>query len=660
MTAFNRTILKSRIVIAPCILLLLLMAAVAQQKSPQQQTAPTQQQTAPQQPRANETANLPTSQDVLSFINQSIGWYRNLAIEQQVATEPEDVIFLNDDRQLASQIVQLSFDSGLAYAGRTGTAQAPPAQGSSPAQDQYQRLFQVASAADQQVKQTQAEIDGLRRQLDNATARKRKQLESQIAEVQSELDLAQTRRDTVRNILQFVSGAGGSGGNLRAQLEELQRAVSPGTDKTPTSVTTTGQPRKAEATGILGLITDLITISKKVHDIDDRIQLTNNLQQSSKQLRSPFVNELRGLIQNSNAIVQQPDSTDPTVLAQQKQQLDAMTGQFKQTAAITVPLSKQNILLDLYKRSLGNWRDTVKSEYSTVLRNLIIRLGLLGFMLAVIFIVAALWRRAIFRYVHDVRRRYQFMLLRRLVTWFLVAIVIAFAFASELGSLATFAGLLTAGIAVALQNVILSVAGYFYLIGKYGVRVGDRVQISGVTGEVVDIGLVRLHLMELASTGTDAQPTGRVVVFSNSVVFQPTAGLYKQIPGTNFVWHQITLTLAPEGDYRKIESRLLDAVESVFQEYKDSLEQQHRRMKQSLNMVGDFSLRPQSRFQLTQAGLEVVIRYPLELDKAMEIDDKITRTLLDAIERAPKLRLVGTGTPNIQTITEPAEVVAKQ
>jgi small-conductance mechanosensitive channel len=321
-----------------------------------------------------------------------------------------------------------------------------------------------------------------------------------------------------------------------------------------------------------------------------------------------------------------------------------------------IPLSKQTILLDLYKRSLGSWRDSVKSEYSTVLRNLLIRLGVLAFMLAMIVGLAELWRRAIFRYVHDVRRRYQFMLLRKVGMWFLISIVVAFAFASELGSLATFAGLMTAGIAVALQNVILSVAGYFYLIGKYGVRVGDRVQISGVTGEVVDIGLVRLHLMELATAGTDVQPTGRVVVFSNSVVFQPTAGLYKQIPGTNFVWHQITLILAPEGNYREIESRLMGAVDSVFQEFKDSLEQQRRRMQHSLSIVGEFSLHPTSHFHLTQVGLEVAIRYPLELDKAAEIDDKITRALLEAIQRPPKLKLVGTGTPNIQLVPEPAEV----
>ena len=618
----------------------------------------------PAQDASTQPPPLPSAQDVLTFVNQSIGWYRHIATEQQIATEPEDVVFLDDDRQLANQIVRLTFDFALAYANNPNAGGAAAAPSSSPTQDRYQSFLQLANSADQQVKQSQVELEDLRRQLETAPARKRKQIESQIAEVQSEMDLAEARRDTLRNMLQFVSGAGTSGSSLRAQLEELQKIVPPLNEKGNTQAAgaaNTSAARRSESNGILGLITDLISLSKKVHTLDETIQLTNNLQQASKQIRTPFSNKLKELVKNGNNIAQQPDSTDPAVLAQQKQQLDNMTAQFKQNAAVMTPLSKQNILFDLYKRNLGSWRDAVKSSYGTILRNLLVRLGVLAFMLAVIFALAEVWRRAIFRYVTDFRRRYQFMLLRRLVMWFFILIVIAFAFASELGSLATFAGLMTAGIAVALQNVILSVAGYFYLIGKYGVRVGDRVQISGVTGEVVDIGLVRLHLMELATTGTDAQPTGRVVVFSNSVVFQPTAGLYKQIPGTNFVWHQISLTLAPEGNYREIETRLLNAVESVFARYKDLLEQQRRRMQHSLNIVGDFSLSPQSRFHLTQAGLEVVIRYPLELDKAAEIDDEITRALLEAIERSPKLRLVGTGTPNIQAVAEStAEPVTKQ
>jgi hypothetical protein len=63
--------------------------------------------------------------------------------------------------------------------------------------------------------------------------------------------------------------------------------------------------------------------------------------------------------------------------------------------------------------------------------------------------------------------------------------------------------------------------------------------------------------------------------------------------------------------------------------------------------------RPHSRLQLTQNGLEVVIRYPVEMDIAAEIDDKITRELLRALEKPPRLRLVGTGTPNIQPVPGP-------
>jgi small-conductance mechanosensitive channel len=104
---------------------------------------------------------------------------------------------------------------------------------------------------------------------------------------------------------------------------------------------------------------------------------------------------------------------------------------------------------------------------------------------------------------------------------------VSIAFAFDLRSLATFLGIASAGLAVAMQNVILAVIGYFLLVGKLRVRVGDRVQISGVSGEVVEIGLMQFRLRELDSPGD--QPTGRVVSFSNSFLFlTPATGLFKR------------------------------------------------------------------------------------------------------------------------------------
>jgi len=84
----------------------------------------------------------------------------------------------------------------------------------------------------------------------------------------------------------------------------------------------------------------------------------------------------------------------------------------------------------------------------------------------------------------------------------------------------------TAGVAVALQSVILCAVGYFVLVGKRGIRLGDRVQISGVTGDVTDIGWLQFQLREI-DTRTQ-QPTGNVVTFSNSFVLaSPATGLSK-------------------------------------------------------------------------------------------------------------------------------------
>ncbi len=612
------------------------------------------------------------AQSVIAFLNQTIMWYRQLTVQEEMATDPSDVLFLNDNRQLADQIVRQSFDFARARAQMLSTqSSSAPNSGDSSTQGRLQNLAALANKAEQQVKELQGEIDTARRGLETATGKKRTSLEAVLAETQSEQQLQIARRDVMRSMMSFASGAGAGfgGGSLESQIEELARTVpaaaavneKPGTNGTSSTaaanepaakVQVTNSKKGQEPNGILGLITDLMALHRKSAAIEDAMASTDQMQATLKTMRAPLVAQAKNLAGQGDQIAAEPDSTDPTVLAQQKQEVDALTAQFKQVTACTLPLSKASILLDIYKRSLSNWRGAVESQYHNELKSLSLRLVILGIVLGLIWTVSLVWKRATFRYVHDIRRRYQFLLLRRIVVWIIVAIVVAAAFATELGTLATFAGLMTAGIAVALQNVILSVAGYFFLIGKYGVRVGDRVQIAGVTGDVIDIGLVRLHIMEVATDTADPRATGRVVVFSNAVVFQPNAGLFKQIPGTNFRWHEISLTVAADSNYHQVEERMMTAVNSVFQKFKESMETQRRRMERELTGISVRSLEPESRVRLTQTGLEVVIRYPVELTSAAQIDDDMARAMLDAISKEPRLRLVGSGTPNIQPVAE--------
>src|SRR4029079_6134999 len=134
--------------------------------------------------------------------------------------------------------------------------------------------------------------------------------------------------------------------------------------------------------------------------------------------------------------------------------------------------------------------------------SLIIRAIGLGVLLLLVAMISIVWRRVTFRYVADVKRRHHFLLIRRIVLLLVVAAVLTVTFSADFSSLSTFFGLLTARIAIALQDVILSMAGYFVIIGKYGIRAGDRVRIAAVNGDVLDVGLVWIYLMELAWRGS--------------------------------------------------------------------------------------------------------------------------------------------------------------
>lgn len=615
-----------------------------------------------QTPSTPAQQNLPQPQDVLTFLNENIAWYHQLVQEQQIATSPEDALFVDEDRQTAAEVLRLAFDFARADAQSLAASGTPGTQTDATAPARYQSLTKSAEAADAELKQTRAELESDKKALETARGKDRQKLQSTIDELQSEIELAQTRSNTLHELLQFVSGASGSGGNFSAQIDQLQRSVpevqtpAPGQSQVKSATQATGTQTRAEkhsvTTGALSLVEDLFSLSHQISTLRQRDTATSELETSSSKLRAPLIASVSTIAQQGEQAAKAADTSDPSQLDQLRKQLDNLNASFKQTAAVLLPLSKQQVLFDIYRSNLARWQMLVRADYAAALRKLLLRLAIFGAVVVIVVVLSGMWQRAVFRYVHDPRRRYQFLLLRRIILWCAIAITIAFALASEIGSIATFAGLITAGIAVALQNVILAIAGYFFLIGKYGVRVGDRVQISDVTGDVIDIGLIRLHLMELGGTGIDRQPTGRVVVFSNAVVFQPSTSFYKQIPGTNFVWHEVSLMLAPESDYDLAEKRVLGAVEKVYAGYRESIEQQYREMERTLNFTSA-PPKPRSQLRVTQSGLEVVVRYPVALENALEIDDRVTRELLQSLQQPPRLKLVGSGVPNIQPVPAP-------
>jgi hypothetical protein len=589
---------------------------------------------------------------IIEFLSKSISWYRQTAVEKQIATQPADLAFLDQNHRVSDQVVQLAFDYARGQAQMRAQQRQPQPQAQNAEAQSYQGLTKAAQKAQQQIQDTQTELQDTRDKLAHAPASKKPALQAQTAELESEIGLVQARLDALQGMLDFVatSNAGVTGVGLRSQIEELARSVPAAIShpqganvhepETSSAVSPNAIARKPEPGGIWGLLADLLHLSGKIHTLDDEARASSELQRDAVALRKPVFDQMRVLIHQGDLVSAAADTATPAQLQQQRQQLDALTSQFKQVTAAMLPLSKINVLLDTYQRSLKNWREDVKDDMHDDLRELLVRVGILAILVALVFGIGEIWRRTTFRYVHEARRRYQFLLLRRIIMWAAIALIVLVTFASQLGSAITFAGLLTAGVAVALQNVIVSIVAYFFLIGKYGIRVGDRVQIAGVTGEVVELGLVRIHLMELSGPG-EAQPTGRVVAFSNSIVFQPGPGVFKQIPGTSFIWHEMKLTLAGDTNYREVRDRITKAVDGALSGYRELLEGQREMMARNLSSVSPGDLRPKVHLHYTAAGIEAKIDFPVEFQKAGEIDDHMMRDVISALEKEPRIKLVG-------------------
>ena len=214
--------------------------------------------------------------------------------------------------------------------------------------------------------------------------------------------------------------------------------------------------------------------------------------------------------------------TDATPL--DDREFHAELDRLKALSAVLLSTRAESAAVHRFASDVDRWQRAQERETRRSLEELGMQLAGVAVTLLAIFIAGMLWRVATIRYIADPYRRRLSLTVRNAVVITAVVLVIIFRFTTELTALVTALGFAAAGIAFALQNVILALAGYFSMVGPNGIRLGDRVSLQGpfgyVQGEVIEIGFVRLRLRELSGDGL--QPTGRIVVFPNSVVFTGT------------------------------------------------------------------------------------------------------------------------------------------
>ncbi len=289
--------------------------------------------------------------------------------------------------------------------------------------------------------------------------------------------------------------------------------------------------------------------------------------------------------------------------------------------------------VDLQKQLSDNyakWIDMVAAEQRAVVHHalsgmlIILAIGLFGIYFA------SLMDKVVGRLAMD-RRQMQSLNTVAHVTVRLVAILlILLVIIGPPGQLGTFLGLAGAGLTVALKDFIVGFIGWFVLMGKNGIRLGDWVEINGVTGEVVEIGPFHTVLLETGNWTDSGHPTGRRVTFTNSFAIE---GHYFNFSTSGqWLWDELQLVLPAGQDPYPIVQEIRKSVSEATKEGAKRAEEEWRRATRSREM-SSFSVEPAISIKPVVGGVEVAVRYITRANERYQLRAKLYQDAVDLLSR---------------------------
>jgi len=251
--------------------------------------------------------------------------------------------------------------------------------------------------------------------------------------------------------------------------------------------------------------------------------------------------------------------------------------------------------------------------------------------LGIVYLLATLAQRMGKRHVKDTASRYR---LRKFVSFFAYLAgfsIIAVVFSDRIGQLGVAFGVIGAGIAFALQEVIASIAGWVAISFGRFFSPGDRIQLGGITGDVIDIGVLRTTLMECGEWVKSDLYNGRIVRVANSFVFKEP--VYNYSADFPFLWDEIVLRVRYGSDRERTRELLRDVVDEICSDY---TKQSREAWANAVNKyrLEEVNIEPMITLVATDNWLEYTARYVVDYRKRRWTRDRLFTRILEEIDKA--------------------------
>ena len=275
-----------------------------------------------------------------------------------------------------------------------------------------------------------------------------------------------------------------------------------------------------------------------------------------------------------------------------------------------------------------NWTALVANRRRAVVHLIVGSLAaILGILLVAVLLNIAM-RRA---FIHADRRRiHQMRVITRIALQVAAVLLILLIIFGPPTQLSTMIGLITAGLTVVMKDFIMAFFGWFTLMGKNGISVGDWVEIEGVSGEVIEIGILKTVLLELGNWTETGHPTGRQVAFSNS--FAMEGHYFNFSTSGQWLWDELRITLPTAGDPYATAQKIREIVEHETQADAAEAQKDWQRARHK-QAASEFSGTPAVNLRPSVSGLEVVVRYITRAPQRNAVKSKLFQSIVDLLRQ---------------------------
>jgi hypothetical protein len=501
-----------------------------------------------------------------------------------LAATPDEQGQAHEAWRLADHELDLTFAAALRGAQAEAEAEAAALPANTPLRRLHDRIATLLERVDADKKRVETLGKNPGDALDLAQA--------QLALDQDELDDAQ--QDLARE-----------GGNKRARLQRLLQ-------EHEASEKVTDQAVRFSTPGATG------TMSEQLRSWLSLGEYLRQLQAAEQQVAV----HAQALLDQHTALEQQlPTQPDAAASVARLRQLSA---QRKTLTSLDQREQDTKQLARVYQ----SWTTLVENRRHTVLHLMLRSLAvILGILLSAVLLnssVGHAFRRT------DRHRLRQLRVITRIALQVAAVLLIMLIVFGPPTQLSTMIGLVTAGLTVVMKDFIVAFFGWFTLMGKNGISVGDWVEIEGVSGEVIEIGLLKTVLLELGNWTETGHPTGRRVAFSNS--FAMEQHYFNFSTSNQWLWDELQVTLPSASDPYHTAEQIREMVE---RETKVDSAEAARDWQRVTHQYGtrEFSAGPAVSLRPSALGLEVVVRYITRAPQRNVVKGKLLQAVVDLLRK---------------------------